>query len=95
MGGTQARRYKNICSTLSTEHMYESVRVINLHSLRDLLRNCMFHLETRVHLDEVVLPILIHQELYCASILVADLRERQQISGPHIAKAIKRHRLVS
>lgn len=78
-----------------SEHMYKSVGVINLHSLRDLLGNCVFDLKARVHLDEVVFSILIHQELDCASVLVADLRERKEIFRPQTAKAIKSHRLES
>lgn len=56
---------------------------IGLYSLCDLLGNCVFHLETRVHLNEVVLSILIHQELDSASILVADLLERKHLKTTH------------
>lgn len=45
------------------------------HSLSDFLCNRMFHLQTGVHLDEVVFSMFVHQELHCASVLIVHLRK--------------------
>lgn len=44
------------------------------HSLCDLLRDRVLHLQARVDLDEVVLAVLVHQELHRTRVLVAHLR---------------------
>lgn len=49
----------------------------------------MFHLETRVHLDEVMLSILIHQELDRASVLIADLTEEIDVKDRTLLGQLK------
>lgn len=46
--------------------------------LSDFLCDCVFDLESRVDLDEVVFPVFVHQELHGAGVLVADLRCTKQ-----------------
>ncbi len=48
------------------------------HSLCDLLRNRVLHLQTGVDLDEVMFTVFIHQELHCACVLITDLREEME-----------------
>ncbi len=43
---------------------------------REHLRNGMFHLDARVHFNEVDRPVLIHQEFHRACVGIADLLKR-------------------
>ena len=39
----------------------------------DLLRDCMFHLQSCIHFHEVIFAGLVHQELHCPSVLIANM----------------------
>ncbi len=59
--------------------------------VRDHFSDGMLHLNTRVHLDEVELPVFIHEELYGAGIHVANFRQRLAEHLPDLVAQFRRH----
>ena len=75
---TTERQIHNVQSSPTHTHTHTQV-----YSLCDFLCDCVLHLESGVDLDEVVFPVLVHQELHSSCILVAHLdrsRGEKQVS---------------
>ena len=72
MAATHNRTVEHILQSLSRSQQNLALHQINIG---DHLCDRMLHLNARIHLDEIKVPILIHQELDGSSIDVADIGE--------------------